>query len=263
MLLLDGFLGGLLGAVIIGAAQIWSFQPGRKDARASQSVNAARELLAVVYQSIQVLKLLPHTDSAPGSPLSYGERLGRAQPMHDALAQALFVRVPLISDKELARRFREFARLCEHVAGPEVNAEDIYKVVATAEAYGDYVRASLAAHIDSQPLPTEQHPDIPVFNPSTPDRQLPGRQRRLAIRRSSNSSTSPPQRAASPLPQLWGCFGLPCVWQSPGSHDRSPVTGRQKSGRRTPVLNPFGRTGRLFHHLTCMSPGVPAAPANR
>lgn len=158
MLLLDGFLGGLLGAVIIGAAQIWSFQPGRKDARASQSVNAARELLAVVYQSIQVLKLLPHTDSAPGSPLSYGERLGRAQPMHDALAQALFVRVPLISDKELARRFREFARLCEHVAGPEVNAEDIYKVVATAEAYGDYVRASLAAHIDSQPLPTEQHP---------------------------------------------------------------------------------------------------------
>jgi len=57
MLLLDGFLGGLLGAVIIGAAQIWSFQQGRKDARADQSVNAARELLAVVYQSIQVLKL--------------------------------------------------------------------------------------------------------------------------------------------------------------------------------------------------------------
>ena len=70
MLLLDGFLGGLLGAVIIGAAQIWSFQQGRKDARADQSVNAARELLAVVYQSIQVLKLRERIGLLAGGPAS-------------------------------------------------------------------------------------------------------------------------------------------------------------------------------------------------
>jgi len=57
-------LGALLGALITGVAQIWSYQRGRKDARTDQSLNAARELLAIVHDGIQVLRTLPHT-SAP------------------------------------------------------------------------------------------------------------------------------------------------------------------------------------------------------
>jgi hypothetical protein len=44
-LLFDGIIGAAIGAVVPGTAQIWSFRAGNKTARASISLNAARELL--------------------------------------------------------------------------------------------------------------------------------------------------------------------------------------------------------------------------
>ena len=44
-LLFDGLIGAAIGAVVTGTAQIWSFRVGNKTARASLSLNAARELL--------------------------------------------------------------------------------------------------------------------------------------------------------------------------------------------------------------------------
>lgn len=158
-ILLDGFIGGVVGAIIIGAATIWVFQKGvqqaRKAVRAEQSVAAAARLLSSLYAAKGTLKLLPHTESAPGSPLSYAERGDRARPMLDELRRALFVDGPLLTDPELARRFRMFAAICQLTASVSVDQFQIHEAVKEADAYADHVAACLKAHIDEEPLPTD------------------------------------------------------------------------------------------------------------
>jgi hypothetical protein len=163
-LLFDGLIGAAIGAVVTGTAQIWSFRVGNKTARASISLNAARELLEVVHEARETLKLLPHTESAPGSPLSYGERFSAAGPMRKALDRAQFVTVPLLTDPEVARRFTRFADYCDHVSGPSVGAQDIHRAIGEIVAYGDHVGDCLNAHINGRPLPAEPHPELPALS---------------------------------------------------------------------------------------------------
>jgi hypothetical protein len=156
-ILLDGFIGGIVGAIIIGAATIWVFQKGvqqaRKAARAEQSVAAAGRLLSSLYAAKLTLKLLPYTDAPAGSPLSYGERGDRARPMIDELRRALFVDGRLLTDEELALRFRQFAAICQFAASTCVDASVIHEAVREADAYADYVASCLKAHIDEEPIP--------------------------------------------------------------------------------------------------------------
>lgn len=159
-LLFDGIIGAAIGALVTGGAQIWSFRMGNKTARAGLSLNAAHELLEVVHEAKDTLRLLPHTESPAGSPLSYGERLGTARSMLRSLERAQFVTIPLLSDHEAARRFTQFVRCCDHVSGPKVDAQDIYRAVCEVIAYGDHVGECMDAHINGKPLPTEPHPDI-------------------------------------------------------------------------------------------------------
>lgn len=163
-LLFDGIIGAAIGALVTGDAQIWSFRMGNKTARASLSLNAARELLEVVHEAKDTLRSLPHTESPDGSPLSYGERLSTARPMLSALERAQFVIIPLLTDHEVARRFTQFASYCDRVSGPEVDAQDIHRAVRKVTAYGDHVGECLDAYINGKPLPTEPHPDIPALS---------------------------------------------------------------------------------------------------
>lgn len=155
--LLDGIvgavIGGIIGAVGTGATQIWSFRQGKKSARADQSVSAAAHLLGILYSAKTTLRQLPHTESPPGSPLSYSERRSTARPMLEDLNRAVFVEVPLLTDPDLARRFRRFVEICEFVASPSVDASDISGAVKEASAYADYLNACLKAHIDETPMP--------------------------------------------------------------------------------------------------------------
>ena len=158
-ILLDGFIGGIVGAIIIGAATIWVFQKGvqqaRKAARAEQSVAAAARLITSLYAAKVTLKLLPYTDAPAGSPLSYGERGDRARPTLDELRRALFVDGPLLTDLELARRFRLFVAICQLTASTSVDQFQVHEAVKEADAYADHVAACLKAHIDEEPLPTD------------------------------------------------------------------------------------------------------------
>jgi hypothetical protein len=163
-LLFDGVIGAVIGAVVTGTAQIWSFRMGNKTARASLSLNAARELFEVVHEAKDTLGLLPYTESPAGSPLSYGERLSTARPMLKALERAQFVTIPLLTDHEVARRFIQFARYCDHVSGPKVDAQDIPRAVREVAAYGDHVGECLDAHINGKPLPTGPRLDIPALS---------------------------------------------------------------------------------------------------
>jgi hypothetical protein len=162
--LLDGSLGALVGAVITGGAQIWSFRVGNKTARTGLSLDAARQLLEVVHESKDTLRLLPYTDNAAGSPLSFTERFDRSRPMRDALNHAQFAVVPLLTDPEAGRRFNQFASYCEHVSGPYIGAQDIQSAVEAVMEYGDHARACLTAHINKTALPPEPHPDIPALS---------------------------------------------------------------------------------------------------
>jgi hypothetical protein len=157
--LFDGFwgavVGGVIGALGTGAAQIWSFRRGVKTSRAEQSRNAAAALLEVVHECDRALRTLPYTESPAGSPLSYGERLDNAQPMLDALGYAEFVTVPLLTEPELAARFSRFAKLSRHVASPRVDAQDIHSAVKDVRFYCEHVRDCLTAHLQDQPTPTE------------------------------------------------------------------------------------------------------------
>ena len=156
--LLDGsigaVIGGIIGAVGTGAVQIWSFRQGRKSARADQSFSTAAELLGTLYAAKDTLRQLPYTEAATGSPLSYGERGDRARPMLDELRRAAFVKVPLLTDRELARQFRLFLAICEFVASTSVDASEVHQAVREAGAYADHLRACLEAHIDGTPIPT-------------------------------------------------------------------------------------------------------------
>jgi hypothetical protein len=160
----DGIIGAAIGALVTGGAQIWSFRMGNKTSRASLSLNAARELLEVVHEAKDTLRLLPHTESPADSPLSYGERLSTARPMLKALEHAQFVTVPLLTDPEVARRFTQFASYCDHLSGPIVGAQDIHQAVREVVAYGDHVGQCLDAHINGRSLPTEPHPAIPALS---------------------------------------------------------------------------------------------------
>lgn len=155
--LLDGsigaVIGGMIGAVGTGAVQIWSFRQGRKSARADQSVSTGADLLGTLYAAKDTLRLLPYTESAAGSPFSYGERGDRARPMLNELRRAAFVKVPLLTDRELARRFRLFLTICEFVASTSVDASEVHEAVREADAYADHLRACLEAHIDGTPIP--------------------------------------------------------------------------------------------------------------
>lgn len=153
-LLLDGGLGALVGALITGSAQIWSFRAGLKSARGDLSLNAARDLLEVVHSSRVILQQLPYTESPAGSPLSYGERLDKARPMREALEHAQFAIVPLLTDREVARILKQFADYCEFISGPRVDAEHIRYAVDQVMRYGDHVRDCLDAHINKKPLPS-------------------------------------------------------------------------------------------------------------
>lgn len=163
-LLFDGIIGAAVGALVTGGAQIWSFRKGNESARASLSLNAARELLVVLHEARDTLRMLPNTESSAGSPLSYGERLSTARPMLSSLERAQFVIVPLLTDKEAVRRFTQFASYCDHVSSPKVDAQDIHQAVGEVMAYGDHVRECLDAHINGKPLPIEPHPDIPELS---------------------------------------------------------------------------------------------------
>lgn len=77
-LVLDGLIGGLGGGLIVGTAQMLSYRLGKKDTRAAVSANAAQQLLPVVYSAIPVLRQLPHTQSAAGSPFLW--RAAECQP---------------------------------------------------------------------------------------------------------------------------------------------------------------------------------------
>jgi hypothetical protein len=155
--LLDGsigaVIGGIIGAVGTGAAQIWSLRQGKKSARADQSISAAADLLNILYAAKDMLKLLPYTEAAAGSPLSYGERGDRARPMLDELRRAAFVKVPLLTDRELAHRFRLFLAICEYTASTSVDASEVHETVKQADAYADHLHACLVAHIDETPIP--------------------------------------------------------------------------------------------------------------
>jgi hypothetical protein len=112
-------------------------------------------LLSILHAAKDALKLLPYTDAAAGSPLSYGERGDRARPMLDQLRRAVFVEVPLLTDPELARRFRLFLAICEHAASTSVDASEIHAAVEEADVYADHLHACLTAHIDEAPIPAE------------------------------------------------------------------------------------------------------------
>jgi hypothetical protein len=161
--LFDGFwgavVGGVIGALGTGSAQIWSFRRGVKTSRVDQSHRAAAELLEVLHTCDQTLPMLPHTDSAPGSPLSYGERGDIARPMLEALDHAGFVIVPLLTDATLTARFERFEELCRHAASPNVDAQDIHHAVKGVREYGRHVRECLTTHLDDKPMPPEP-PDV-------------------------------------------------------------------------------------------------------
>jgi hypothetical protein len=158
-ILLDGIIGGIVGAVIIGAATVWVFQKGvqqaRKAARAEQSVAAAAQLFSNLYAAKVMLKLLPYTDAPAGSPLSYGERGDRARPVIDELRRALFVEGPLLTDVELASRFRLFVAICQLAASTRVDQYEVHNAVKEADAYADFLAACLKAHIDGEPIPAD------------------------------------------------------------------------------------------------------------
>lgn len=163
-LVLDGSVGALVGALITGSAQIWSFRAGNKTARVDLSLGAARDLLEDVHFSISVLRLLPYTDNLAGSPLSYGERLRNAQPMRDRLAHALFATVPLLTDPKVGQVFTQFADYCTHVSGPTVGAQDIHRAVKEVIRYANFVHGCLSAHINKEPLPQPPTVDVPAFD---------------------------------------------------------------------------------------------------
>lgn len=73
--------------------------------------------------------------------------------MLDELRRAAFVKVPLLTDRELARRFRLFLAICEFAASTSVDASEVHGAVKEAGAYADHLRACLEAHIDGTPLP--------------------------------------------------------------------------------------------------------------
>jgi hypothetical protein len=157
--LFDGFwgavVGGVIGAVGTGAAQIWSFRRGVKTSRTDQSHRAAAELLEVLHTCDETLRKLPYTENTPGSPLSYGERLDIARPILSALDRAGFVIMPVLTDKTLIEQFQGFDRLCRHAAGPRVDAQDIHRAVGDVRGYGEHVRECVAAHLDGRPMPPE------------------------------------------------------------------------------------------------------------
>lgn len=88
-----------------------------------------------MYRAKDTLGSLPNTEAAPGSPLSYGERGDRARSLLDELRRAVFVTVPLLTDQELARRFRLFLAICEFTASPSVDASDVREAITEADAY--------------------------------------------------------------------------------------------------------------------------------
>lgn len=148
-----------LRAIIIVAATVWVFQRGiqqeRKSARAVQSVAAAARLLSILYAAKGTLRLLPYTEAAPGSPLSYGERGDRARPMLDEVRRAVFVEVPLLTDRELVDRFRLFLAICEFTASGSVDASEIHAAIKEADAYAEHLQVCLKAHIDETPVPAD------------------------------------------------------------------------------------------------------------
>lgn len=153
----DGFwgavIGGLVGAVGTGSAQVWSFRKGRKTARDEQAHRAAGELLEVLHTCDRTLPTLRFTHNAPGSPLSYGQRLDIARPMLDLLNHADFTLIPLLTSTELGERFSQFSKLCERVSGPEVDAQDLDSAVKQIREYGTHIRTCLIAETDNKPLP--------------------------------------------------------------------------------------------------------------
>lgn len=152
-IVLDGLIGALGGALITGAAQMWSYRLGKKDTRAALGSDAAQQLLPVVYSAIPVLRQLPHTDSPAGSPLSYGERLTTSEPMRAALRAADFTTVPILDDSRLRAEFRQFKRYCDLVSSPTVDASDIFTAVNETVTYAHHVGDCLNAYINGDPLP--------------------------------------------------------------------------------------------------------------
>ncbi len=73
--------------------------------------------------------------------------------MLDELRRAAFIKAPLLTDRELARRFRLFLTICEYAASTSVDASEIHQAAREASAYADHLRACLIAHIDGTPPP--------------------------------------------------------------------------------------------------------------
>jgi len=159
-LLPDGLIGGLGGALITGTAQVWSYRRGKKDTQATLSSNAAQQLLPVVYSAILVLRQLPYTPSAAGSPRSYEERLTASQPMYEALRAAEFTVLPAISSGRLRGEFRQLVIYCNVAGSPIVDAGAIFVAVNEAVTYAHYLGDCISAYISGNPFPAAP---VPIY----------------------------------------------------------------------------------------------------
>lgn len=88
-------------------------------------------------------------------PTHVKHQLSKAKPMLDTLRHAEFVVIPLLTDATLSSRFGRLSTLCEWVAGPYVDAQEIHEVVEQVQAYGRHIRECLTAHLDDKILPPE------------------------------------------------------------------------------------------------------------
>lgn len=101
------------------------------------------------------MSLLPHTDAAGGSPLSYGQRLDIGRPIRDGFRKARFATVPVFTDEELQRRVLLLAEMSDVLCSPSLDFQDLYAASNEVVKYGHHVADCRAAHINGRELPAE------------------------------------------------------------------------------------------------------------
>jgi hypothetical protein len=151
-------IGGVIGALVTGGAQIFSFHMGKRSAREELARRAESELFQVLYTCDRSLPILTVVESAAGSPNYYSERSRLAGPMLESLKEAEFTLVPQLTNVQLGERFGHFSQLCQKVSGSELAAQDIPRAVKLVREYGQHVRECIEAELKDKPLP----PPVPV-----------------------------------------------------------------------------------------------------